>query len=228
MGCGDVGIRLQSPVSFGAASPRVETVSIPGRNGDLHIFDGSFANIEGKASCFALEAKRVNEALNAVNRWCFLQPGYRRLEVSDEPMVYRRARPSIGPENAIRMRHLAPFELTFDCDPRKFYKAGERVLRLTKSGAALKNTGFPAAPLVTVYGSGAGTLEIGGVTVQLLAIDESIVLDCDTQNAYKGTMNENMHIKTEGDFPTIPNGSSVVRWTGGVTRVDLIPRWWTI
>jgi phage-related protein len=82
-------------------------------------------------------------------------------------------------------------------------------------------------PLITVYGAGAGTLTAGGRTVQLKSLDGWLTLDCDLQNAYKGTQNKNNTIFAP-EFPVLPPGESAVTWTGGVTRVEIIPRWWTL
>ena len=64
--CEDVGLRLQGPVSFSAPQAKVDTLSVPGRNGDIHFFDGSYANISGSARCFALAQERVDLALSTI------------------------------------------------------------------------------------------------------------------------------------------------------------------
>ena len=55
----------------------------------------------------------------------------------------------------------------------------------------------------------------------------AVVLDSDTQNAYLGAVNLNSTISAP-EFPTLPAGESAVRWTGGITGVEIIPRWWTL
>ena len=148
-------------------------------------------------------------------------------ETEDEPEIYRLAVVTSGAETELRMRTLAPFTLTFDCKPQRYLKSGERAAALTASGARLVNPGMEARPLITVYGSGAGTLTAGGRTVQLKSLDGWLTLDCDLQNAYKGTQNKNNTIFAP-EFPVLPPGESAVTWTGGVTRVEIIPRWWTL
>lgn len=225
--CDAVGIQLQGPVTFSAVKPNISTISVPGRSGDLHTHDGSYQNITGKARCFILQKERIAQALDAVTRWSLLQPEYHTLEVTDEPDTFRKAIVTTGPKTEVRMHVLAPFDLSFDCKPQKYYKRGQWPVKLQQSGTILHNPGFPALPLLTVYGSGAGSVTVGGITVQIKALDGSLTLDCDTQNAYKGTQNKNSDISAPV-FPTLPPGDSPITWTGGVQRMDILPRWWTL
>lgn len=55
----------------------------------------------------------------------------------------------------------------------------------------------------------------------------AVVLDSNTQNAYLGAVNLNSTISAP-EFPTLPAGESAVRWTGGITGVEIIPRWWAL
>jgi len=222
-----VGIRLQKPVTFSAPVPNVDTVSVPGRNGDLTFFRGSYGNVTGQAKCFALEPDRVDRALNAIAKWCLYSPGYHRLAVSNEPDIYRLARVTAGPQTEIRMRRLAPFDLTFDCKPQKFFVSGEWPITLDAPGNLYNAHGFDALPRITVYGSGAGNLSVGDVVVQIKKLDGELTLDSDIQNAYKGTLNKNGDISA-GEFPVLRPGKNYIGWTGGIRRVEIIPRWWTL
>ena len=63
----DAGIRLQNELTFGQATPRVTVTSIPGRSGDLHMWDGSYSNVTGTAKCYALDANEVAELLPGID-----------------------------------------------------------------------------------------------------------------------------------------------------------------
>lgn len=226
--CDDVGIQLQGPVTFSSAAPKLSTISVPGRNGDLHFYEGSFSNVMGEVSCFVLQKIRANEALNAITKWTLLYPGYHRLEVSDEPEHFREARVISGPENEMRAHILAPFRLSFDCKPQKFLKSGQRAIHLQQSGQVLRNPGFTSLPLLIVHGSGPATLSVGDIVVQFSKdFGGSITLDCETQNAYNGYQNKNSVIDAP-IFPNLPSGESSISWEGGITRIDITPRWWTL
>lgn len=225
--CDAVGIRLQGPVSFTAPAPVLETLQLPGRSGPLQRFTGAFEGVTGTARCFVLRPGGLPQALAAVQRWVLGQPGYRRLETSEEPGFFRQAAVRCGAQTELRAGALAAFVLEFDCKPQRFYKSGELPVTLAQSGAALHNPGFAALPLVTVYGSGPGSLTVGGVTVQIKALEGSLTLDCELQDAYRGIENRNKEIYAPA-FPTLPPGESTVYWTGEVQRLEITPRWWTL
>ncbi len=231
--CTDFGLALQGPVTFAGAQPRVGTVQVPGRNGELCFFDGSYANLEGRARCFALDAQDVSQKLDAITGWILRNPGYRRLMVSQERETYRLARVAIGPANEIRMRRLAPFEIAFDCKPQKYLLSGEREISLAGPSTLHNPYAFAALPRITVYGSGPGNLQVGDTTVQIRALNGWVTLDSELQNAYKipapgqPAQNKNSAVFAP-EFPALAPGGSAVSWTGGIERVEVAPRWWTL
>ena len=77
-----------------------------------------------------------------------------------------------------------------------------------------------------MIGSGSGTVTIGNTTVSLTDISEYVMLDCDIQDAYKGVVNKNSTMT--GSFPKIEGGEQVVSFTGGITSLEITPRWWTL
>lgn len=223
-----VGIRLQGPLAFSQATPKMSTVTVPGRNGDLHYWEEAYSNVTGTAKCFALEKKYVDKALGAINRFSLMNPGYHRLETKEEPEYFRMAAVVNGPETEIRMRVLAPFSISFDCMPQKFFKSGETPIKLVKSGSVLFNEGFPSAPKITITGSGAGEIAIDGRTIELKDnFSGELTYDSDTQNAYYMLENRNNQIYAPEQI-ILPNGRFEVNWSGGVESVIIIPNWWTL
>lgn len=221
----DLGIVLQEAVGIEGAVANVTKKTIPGRNGVLHFYDGSYGNRTMEAKCYVLQEK-ATVALDQINRWLFQTPGYRRLELSTEPDFYRMARISTGPDVDIRANLLAPFKLKFDSMPQKFMTSGEITTTITGM-MSLYNSGFTSKPLITVYGSGAGVLTVGGTSVQIKSIDQYVTLDCELQDAYKGVENKNSTIYAL-EFPTLPPGDVLITWTGGITKVEITPRWWML
>ena len=221
-----VGIKLQSPVEFSDAVPVVDVQSIPGRNGDLVWDTGSYENRSGSASCFCLQ-KDVEKALSAAGRFLMSSKGYRRLETSDDPDHYWMARVENSPQIAVRLRTLAPFEIGFDCKPQRFVKAGENTIVFTSNGSLFNQYGQIALPFVTLYGQGAGRLTIGDCVVEVKALNGSLYLDSDTQNAYNNNGNQNLNINAPV-FPVLGDGEIEVAFIGGIERVEIIPRWWEL
>ena len=221
-----VGIHLQKPIVFSGAVPNIESKTIPGRNGDLIFETGSYENRIGSASCFCLQ-EDVEAAISSAGRFLMGGHGYRRLETSDDPDHYWMARVKNSPQIEMRLRVLAPFEIGFDCKPQRFLKSGENKTSFTASGSISNQYGQTALPLITLHCNGTGTLTIGSCVVEVTSMDGVLYLDSDTQNAYNNNGNQNMNINAP-TFPTLPSGETQISFSGGIERVEIVPRWWEL
>ena len=220
------GIQLQAPIEFSEAVPVVEAQTIPGRNGDLIWETGSYENRSGSASCFCLQ-KDVEKSVSSAGRFLMGKKGYRRLETSDDPDHYWVARVENSPQIAMRLRTLAPFDIGFDCKPQRFVKAGENAVVFTSNGSLFNQYGQIALPFITIYGDGAGRLTIGDCVVDVKALDGVLYLDSDTQNAYNDKGNQNLNINAPA-FPVLGDGEIRIAFSGGIERVEIVPRWWEL
>lgn len=220
------GIHLQKPIVFSEAIPNIESKTIPGRNGALIFDTGSYKNRSGSASCFCLQ-EDVETAVSSAGRFLMGGKGYRRLETSGDPNHYWMARVKNSPQIEMRLRVLAPFEIEFDCKPQRFVKSGENAVVFTSSGSLSNQYGQAALPLITLYGQGAGQLTIGDCVVDVKALDGTLHIDSDTQNAYNDNGNQNMNINAPV-FPTLPDGETQIAFSGGIERVEIVPRWWEL
>lgn len=219
-------IYISGEGTFNAPSRDVETVTVPGRNGNLTIDNGRFENIEVNYPAYIRRDFRL--FAGAARDWLLSSAGYRRLEDTYHPEFYRMARFSGPLDFEMRFLNLSgECTLTFDCLPQRFDKIGEVPVEMTSAGS-LSNPYFQTAkPFIRVYGTAAGNLSVGDLIVQIKAIDGYVDLDCETQNAYKGATNCNGNIYAP-EFPTLPAGTTGVSWDGGITRVEITPRWWTV
>ena len=220
------GIHLQKPIVFSEAVPNIESKTIPGRNGALIFDTGSYENRRGSASCFCLQ-ENAEAAVSSAGRFLMGKKGYRRLETSDDPNHYWMARVKNSPQIEMRLRVIAPFEIEFDCKPQRFLKSGENKTSFTKSGYISNQYGQTALPLITLYGNGNGTLTIGSCVVEVNNLSGVLRLDSDTQNAYNDNGNQNMNINAPS-FPTLPDGETQIAFSGGINRVEIVPRWWEL
>lgn len=221
-----VGVVLQAPITFTAAEPIVETVTIPGRNGVLVNETRAYKNRKGKGNCYAL-SEPVNDTIIGISRFLLSFGGYRRLETSDDTEHYWMARVKNGARIEQRLRVLNPFEIEFDCKPQRYLKSGETAVTFDVAGTLVNPAGFPALPIIKVYGSGAGTVSVGGVTVTINDMTDFLILDCENDNAYNNDGNQNLNIKAPV-FPVLEAGENGIAFTGGVTKIEIIPRWWVL
>jgi len=217
------GIVLQKEIEFEAAEPVLETIKVPGRDGSILYYDGSYKDVRGTAKCYVLSPDAAL-SITEVNSWLLSSTGYRRLQTMHEPQFYRLARITKGARLEPRLNLLAPFDIELICKPYKFYLSGEEAVTFSSSGSLLGPTDFPSLPLITVSGSSSGTVTINGSTLTLTD-SNGITLDCETKDAYKGTTNKNSTVS--GTYPTLGRDNTIA-FTGGVTSVAITPRWRTI
>lgn len=222
-----VGIHLQNPIEFSEPVPICEVESIPGRNGDLIFDTGAFENRTGECECFAMFTGNVEVKIRAINRFLIMKKGYRKLETSDDPEHFWLARVENGARIEQRLRTLAPFEIGFDCKPQRFLKSGLEAISMSAAGVVYNQYGYDALPLIIVHGSGSGSLTVGDRTVEILQLDEVLYLDSETQNAYNMNENQNKNINA-AEFPVLSDGENAISWSGGITGVEIVPRWWEL
>ena len=223
------GIYLTSAIKIGGAQPRMEKISIPGRNGDLLRYDGGFSNVEFSAQCVVV-GDHAADAIAAIAQWTLGQHGYRKLEFPWED-GYRMAYVTGGPGTECLSKGVRAFALDFSCAPQVWTYTGQQAVQIA-NGDTLYNDWMEAKPLITLYGPGGeskaiGTLTVGDVPMEI-TVRDFITLDCETQDAYRGLVNANSLISAS-QFPTLPHGKSVISWTmssGSFSKVEIVPRWW--
>lgn len=77
----------------------------------------------------------------------------------------------------------------------------------------------PSLPIISIWGSGDITISIGSQSFTIKGLDDHIIVDSESVNAYRGqTPRNNMMI---GDFPILSCGDSVLTWSGNVQEIDL-------
>lgn len=221
----DYGIYISGSGTFNAPEMDITTIEIPGRNGDLTISNNRFKNITVEYPAFIRKQFRNNSA--AAKQWLLNQSGYCILTDTYHPEFFRKARFTGPMDFETRfLNYSAEFTISFNCMPQRWLVSGSYPMTFT-APFSLFNQYYPALPLITVYGSGQGSLTVGGNIIQISNIDEYVTLDSDTQNAYKGTLNQNSTISLS-TFPVIPQGETGISWSGGITQIQITPRWWTI
>ena len=212
----------------------VEVISIPGRSGDIVKDNGRYKNVPIPYKCAYLPEDDQTMRHDAIYVIGALQPTteYRRLENTYDPDHFRMARVSSNITLKSLVEQIGTFQVLFDCKPQRFLKLGEQAVDFTAPGVLRNPTLFRAKPIITIYGTGAGTVTVGDQTVIVKSIEDQITLDCDLQHAYRQVGEgapENMNTNISApDFPQLPAGENTVSWTGDIERVEIIPRWWTV
>lgn len=224
--CRDFNVIISGAKSFGTGERDYKQISIPGRSGDLFLDNGRYKNVEVEYDAYI--PRNFRENYNAFNAWLMSQSGYRRLEDTYQPDIYRMAHFSAGlqGEPVIRL-DTGSFTITFDAKPQKFLKDGETPVVFTATGSIYNSTLFEAKPLIRCYGT-SGTVTVNGTPVTVTGCSSYVDLDCELMEAYEGsTIRNSTTTLNNGEFPVLSAGSNAVSFSG-FTSVAITPRWWTI
>lgn len=223
----DYGVYISGKGVFNAPERDTESVSIPGRNGELTIDNGRYKNLALTYPAFII--RDFKENVQALRNFLLSQKGYVRLEDDYYPEEFRMAR-WVGEFEAdpIEELYAANFDLTFSCYPQRFLKSGEQPIELTANTTINNGNYTTALPLIRAYG--AGSFSIGGVAVQITSASGYTDIDCELQEAYKDTLATNCNgniILTDARFPSLEPGENQITMNG-ITKLEIKPRWWIL
>lgn len=251
----DYGVHVSGDGTFNSPEKDFETVEVPGRNGDLHIFNERFKNVDLTYKAFIIgdnypsnygkdfyDDARSDKAIDfrarmrSLRAWLMYPNGYARLEDTYHPDEFRKALFKGPLETEAVYLQAGEFDLTFNCMPQRFLKSGEfsTEFKYTSlpipSGTLYNPTLFESRPFVRVYGR--GNLTIGDTTITIASTypNSYIDIDCDIQDAYYGNnVNCNKYIVlNDGEFFKLGVGETDITLGEGISKIEIIPRWWTI
>ena len=222
----DFRVRISGNGTHHAPERHIETVIVPGRNGDLTISDERFGTVDQSYDGFIVDDFMDN--YSGLVNWLLSHRGNQRLEDSYHPDEFRMATFAgpIDPETV--MDEAGKFTLTFKCQPQRYLKIGERA---TVIGAGvtmnLRNPSLmEALPLIRVTGN--GTFTINGDSVTVANSTGTITIDSDLQDCYEGTENRNQNVTfSAGVYPALRTGNNTIAVPAGMT-VSIVPRWWKL
>ena len=200
------------------AERRIESITVAGRNGSLHTDEGVYESYDRTMECALIKRARLDE----ITAWLV---GSGEMTFSTEPDKVYRVTIANKISIAQMMRVFQKFQVILDTQPFKYsVNAAGDALELT-APTTIRNSGTVySEPLITVYGSGDITLTINGADFPLYGVQESITIDSEMMEVFKGNTNQNG--KYGGaEFPRFEVGKNEIRWTGNVSKIKIQPRW---
>lgn len=227
----DVGMVIQHYPKVIIPARKREVQAVPGRSGDIIIEFDTFENYEQQYDCF-LDAKQLGgleTVIPKVSDWLLGNRGYNRLEDTYFPDVYRMAYVVNSLEFTSHFNEYGWGTLTFNCAPEKYFKMGEEEITLSKNQKLFNPSSFPAKPLITLTLNGsAGTFTLNGNNISISSgLNGNLILDIKQHTAFNESTNKSSMI--QGEYEKLYLGKeSTFTWSGGITAVKIVPRWWTI
>ena len=224
-------IRIQNKTIYSVPKFDASAISIPGRDGDLLNPSGRFGNVGVSYTCYvpAKSIQDLSDKLTKIKNWLYDKVNqYHDLTDSYDDKFKRRAVFNNKLDISDEARKIGVFTLTFSCLPFRYQLTGLEVINITDTITVRNPFNFASKPYIKVYGSGEGTIVIqneeGNKIWHFSDIDEYVEIDSELMNFFKGTELKNSSVSGDG-FPELSKEDNVLSFNGGITGIEIIPRW---
>lgn len=229
------GIKVGRNINISSAIPNVTQVKIPGRNGGLHYWDGSYQNRIITVDCYVID-NSIFDKINSINEWLIKDAGYKEFQDVDDLSHFMLARAVNGVSHDIRANILAPFELEFDAKPQRFLVSGKTEVTVNSGQNTIVNpTQYDSLPILKISADARTepiVFHIGDSKITFKGIYGSWEYDC--ENDYmkiidKSPDSENPSAILDKKF-TISSGSNAMYYDvpSLVSSFKIVPRWWEL
>ena len=211
--------------NFGVPERVVEVQPIPGKNGDVVIDQGRYANKDVTYTCY-VRKDMMTDGVNFLDA-IKAKHGYQKFTDTVQTDIFRMGYLKGDTDVAVsQMRRSGYFGLVFNFKPQKFLNSGDSFVTVATGDVLTNPTKQTALPILRLYGT--GTITIGGVAVTVNTNSSYTDIDCELGDAYYGSTNRNGNITVSNNkFPSLPAGNSTVTFSG-FTTVKIKPRWWRL
>lgn len=208
----DFGLCLAETPSIPSPERDVERVPVRGRHGSL-TKKYAYKDISFSVSLNLLEDDGIKDKLRYIRAWIL---NAKKLQLSDDSVFYRIKESNI-PDIDNELNLLGKFEANFVADPFQFKES--KIVSLNSPGKVLYSGTIESEPYIKIYGTGNGSLTFNSDVIHFQEISEYIEIDCENQQAFKGTDPRND--KMIGEYPVLQIGENDISWNGGITKIEI-------
>ena len=229
-----LGVVVEKAPEYVKPSRKVDVYSVPGRNGDIIKTQNAWNNTKQVYEITAGDGSEhaVPGAFSDVAAWLFGPEGYSRLEDSFDTTHFRIAHFDGPFEIDNIMTRAGRAVITFDCRPQRFLKSGDNSETIDESPATMTNpTAFHARPLIKVTGIGSiGSVTVNGTVFTISNTNVPVFIDCESMDCYDAQGNNKNSIvsSSTSEFATLAPGENSIGFSGGVSFVEITPRYWEL
>lgn len=212
------GVRVISYPPILRANLRATTVTLPGRPGELTQIEGvDIYEPYTRAMSIAVDITHLQAALNWLR-------GSGTLVLGNESGYVYNVRLDAQLQVDKQYKGMFSGSLQIRTEPFKRLTTAASDIQVTTSGTTVNNPGdVPAKPRITLTGSGAATLTIGGKTLTFTSLASGSIVDL--QNQWILVSGSPVCGAASGEFGSLPAGNSTVSFTGGITKVTIPQDW---
>lgn len=228
-----------------APEPDYDAISVPGRNGDIHIWNKRWKNKMITYHCFCPANART--VVPGVLAELMRTTGYRRITDTLHADYYKMGEYVGGTTPAyLNGGNTATFDLTFDCKPQKWLLSGEEEVEITGTSASYPTrvpspAGYnhPALPLLKITGYGLCRLMSPSYSVTISSDADvpitslnPIIHDCAINRTYNvsGTASYDQYatVSIADAWVDNPGFNGFSAYHASTATLKVVPRWWKL
>ncbi|RLK63149.1 phage tail protein [Atopobacter sp. AH10] len=221
----DFGLRIYNNVSHESTGFDVETVVVPGRDGELLLSNRRLKAVEKTFPFRLLSDVRVTEVQEKISNWLNVE-GYKPLLLSwDSAFEYKAAFIKTFEVEEV-LRNFGKLQVTFLVHPIKYYVDG-LIERPLKNGENLRGRGNELAhPIIKLKGNGDCVLKINDRETHLKNIEGGIILDMQSNTVYQGKQGawDKFIRSPQSVKPYLDIDANKITWTGDFSAT-IMPFW---
>jgi predicted phage tail component-like protein len=206
---------------FPAPEPRYTDTQVPGRDGALTEFDGTYSDIAVDVEMnYITNPQNWHAAWREVKRY-LLKGGIRELRFSDDLAFYYKCKKIVLGTNEREFRHTAAFTATFTLAPYEYLTDGKE--RYSYQVCAFNRYEL-CKPIYFITGEGMCTLTVNG-NEMTANVGQNLTIDTDLQLAYRtdGTL-QNTEVTGNFDELYLLPGENTISVTDGFD-LKIQPNW---
>jgi len=218
------GLLVERRHTLGLPERDIEKISIPGRNGDVLIDHGSYQNVRVSYDC----AARDNAALELLKQALTAGGGYRLLTDSFSPWQRMALYASALDVEELILQRAFRFTVAFDCKPQRWHDRAQAIAGVTVV-TVMRPAGYTQGdPRIEITGTGPVTLTMPQGNIALGTLTGLAVIDSEAMVAFRVNTDGTRTAIDVPFWPRLTAQSTTITSTGGVTGINVHPRWWAI
>lgn len=201
-----LGLVIQDIGPIPTALRNIESLSVNGKNGNLHIDNGNYLTKDITIKCIVIDKTKI-DTLKATLQGVF------SLERSVEEGRIYKAKIKNQIDFSKYLTDLKEFPIQLELDPIAYSKTTTSET-ITANGTISVDGNVETPPTIVVTGT--GTFTINGYSVA--CTEDGVTIDCDLMNCTKDSLNKNSTI-TLDKFPILSPGTNAITLGTGITKL---------
>lgn len=196
----------------------IESITIDGRNGNLHIDNGTYKSYDLTIECVITSNTKIND----IKKWL---TGTGIISFSTIPNIEFDClvKNQISFDKYLTVLKEFPIQLEISPLGRS---TTETTVTKTANGTFTVGGTVETSPILEVKGDGDGSITLNNTTINITDMsDTAIIIDCDLMNAVQGLNSANSQINCD-EFPKLIVGTNTISMIGATeVKVKYKERW---